>query len=89
METVLVTFGGILLLLSLGTGILIRSRGYQVNQGNVKGDRIGACLIGISLVATGVVLSIDAPRVSLLSTFGVTVVLTLLYALFLLLARPE
>ena len=89
METVLVTFGGILLLLSLGTGILIRSRGYQVNQGNLKGDRIGAGLIGISLVATAVVLSIDAPPVSLLSTFGVTVALTLLYALFLLLARPE
>ena len=89
METVLATFGGVLLLLSLGTGIWMRSKGYQDDQGNLKGDRIGAGLIGISLVATAVVLSIDAPRVSLLSTFGVTVALTLLYALFLLLARSE
>ncbi len=83
METVLATFGGVLLLLSLGTGIWIGTTGHQDKQGSLKGDRIAAGLIGISLVATAVVLSIDAPPVSLLSTFGVAVALTLLYALSL------
>ena len=89
METVLATFGGVLLLVSLSTGIWIKLKGHQDSQSSLKGDRIAAGLIGISLVATAVVLGIDAPRVSLLSTFGVTVALTLLYALFLLLARSE
>ena len=83
METVLATFGGVLLLFSLGTGLWTRLKGYQENQASLKGDRIAASLIGISLVATAVVLSIDAPLVSLLSTFGVAVALTLLYALSL------
>ncbi len=89
METVLATFGGVLLLLSLSTGVWIKLKGYLDSQGSLKGDRIGACLIGISLIAMAVVLSIDAPLVSLLSTFGVAVALTLLYALSLLLARSE
>ena len=52
METVLVTFGGVPLLISLGAGTLIKLKGYQVNQGSLKGDRTRATRGVIRLMET-------------------------------------
>jgi xanthine/uracil permease len=89
MELVLATFGGILLLLSLSLGSILKTNLAQMNQSVPTEDRVAGVLIGISLIAVAVVLWINAPLISLLSSFGVTAGLTVLYALYLLLARPR
>lgn len=89
MEIALVTFGGILLLIGVGGGALMGAKVIR-SDGDLRArDRVGASLIGIALIATAVVLRIDAPTVSLLSTFGVTAALTLLYALCVAVGRPR
>ena len=88
METALATFGGICLVLSLGLGYLAQTRGVQSGQGGLAVDRIAAAIIGIGLVAIAIVIKIDGPTVSLVSTFGVTAGLVVLYCLYLLLSRP-
>ena len=53
-------------------------------------DRIGAGLVGIGLIATAIVIAIGAPVVSLLTTFGVTLVVMLLFpCAWLCLARSR
>jgi hypothetical protein len=89
METALVSFGGILLLLSLGSGALTRLRAFQVDQYVPTRDRVAAGVIGLALIAIAIVLRIEAPEVSLLSTFGVLIFLTLLYCLYLAITRPR
>ena len=89
METVIATFGGILLLLSVGGGMLMKLNCLQANSHSLKGDRIAAGLIGTGLVANAIVISVGAPAVSLLATFGITAVVVLLYALYLLLERQQ
>ena len=83
MEITIATFGGILLVLSF----VMQSKCFQNNGNSLKGQRIAAAVIGIGLIASAVVLDIRAPLVSLLTTFGITVLVILLYALSLLLAR--
>ena len=85
MEIAMTTLGGILLLLSF----LIKSKCFQINGNSVKGDRIAAAVIGIGLIASAMVLEIGAPLISLFTTFGITVLVVLIYALFLLLARQD
>ena len=69
MEMVVATFGGILLLLSF----VMKSMCFQNNRNSLKGERISAAVIGIGLIASAVVLDIGAPLISLLTTFGITV----------------
>ena len=83
MEIAIATFGGILLVLSF----LMKSKCFQNDGDSLKGERIAAAVIGIGLIASAVVLDIRAPLVSLLTTFGITVLVVLFYALFLLLGR--
>ena len=87
MEIAIATFGGILLLFSLGGGILAKCSCFRANDQSHNVDRIGAGLVGIGLIATAIVISIGAPVVSLLTTFGVTLVVVLLYSLYLALSR--
>jgi hypothetical protein len=89
LETALVSFGGILLLLSLGSGALTRLKAFQVDQHVPAADRVAAGVIGLALIAIAIVLRIEAPEVSLLSTFGVLIFLTLLYCVFLAVTRPR
>jgi len=89
LETALVSFGGILLLLSLGSGALIRLKAFQADQRVPTADRVAAGIIALALIAIAIVLRIDAPTISLLSTFGVLIFLTLLYCLFLAVTRPR
>ena len=89
MEIVLATFGGIFVLLSLGLDALLQTRSAQTNPSPLAGDRIAAAIIGMGLIATAVVLEIDAPTISLVSTFGVTLGFTLLYVLYLLMTRSR
>ena len=84
MEIVLVTFGGIFVLLSLSLGAVLQMRSGQSNQSTLAGDRIAAAFIGMGVIATAIVLKIDAPTVSLVSTVSVTAGLTVLYCLYLL-----
>jgi hypothetical protein len=88
LETALVSFGGILLL-SLGSGALVRLKVFQMDQHVPAADRVAAGVIGLALIAVAIVLRIEAPDVSLLSTFGVLIILTLLYCLFLAVTRPR
>ena len=87
METAVATFGGILLLFSLGGGILAKCNCLRANDQSHNVDRIGAGLVGIGLIATAIVIAIGAPVISLLTTFGVTLVVVLLYSLYLALSR--
>ena len=89
METALVSFGGILLLLSLGGAAITKLKAFQVEQYVPTRDRVAAGVIGLALIAVAIVLRIDAPEVSLLSTFGVLIFLTLLYCLCLVATRPR
>ena len=89
METALVSFGGILLLVSLGSGVLTRLKAFQMDQYVPTGDRVAAGIIGLALIAVAIVVRIDAPTVSLLSTFGVLIFLTLLYCLFLVVTKAR
>ena len=84
METVLATFGGILILLGMGLGALSQTILFHSGQRPPVGDRIAAVVVGVGLVGLAVVLKIDGPTVSLVSTFGVVSVLILLYSLYLL-----
>ncbi len=70
METAVATFGGILLLFSLGGGILAKCNCLRANDQSHNVDRIGAGLVGIGLIATAIVIAIGAPVISLLTTFG-------------------
>ena len=87
METVLATFGGILILLGMGLGALAQTRLFHPSQSPPLGDRIAAVVVGIGLVGLAVVLKIEGPTISLVSTFGVIAVLILLYSLYLLVAH--
>ena len=89
MEIVLATFGGICLLLSLGLGTLAQAKFPQPNPRALSADRIGAAVVGIGLIGLAVVLRIEGPTVSLVSTFGVTAGLVLLYSLYLFLNRSR
>ena len=89
MELVLVTFGGIFLFLSLALGAVAQTKLAQPNQKLDAGDRIASALVGIGLIATAIVIRIDAPTVSLLSTFGATLGVTVLYCVYLFVARPK
>ena len=90
MEIALASFGGIFLLLSLGLGALAQSKLFQPSQGLFVGDRIAAAVIGTGLIATALVLRIEAPTLpSLVSTFGVTVGVTGLYCVYLVVTRPR
>ena len=73
MEMVIATFGGILLLLSF----VMKSKCFQNNRNSLKGERISAAVIGIGLIASAVVLDIGAPLISLLTTFGITILVVL------------
>ncbi len=83
MAIVIAVVGGLVLLL----GFLLKCPCFQLEGDGIKGDRIAALVIGIGLIASGIVLEIGAPLVSLLTTFGITVALVLIYCLFLLLGR--
>ncbi len=87
MEPAIATFGGILLLFSLSGGILAKCNCFRADDRSHKVDRIGAGLVGIGLIATAIVIAIGAPVVSLLTAFGVTLVVVLLYSLYLALSR--
>ena len=87
METAIVTFGGILLLFSLGGGILAKCNCFRADDRSHKVDRIGAGLVGIGLIAMAIVITVGAPAVSLIPTFGATLVVVLLYSLYLALSR--
>ena len=89
MELVLVTFGGIFLLLSFALGAVPHIKLAQPNQTIEAGDRIASASVGIGLIATAIVVRIDAPTVSLLSTFGATLVVTVLYCVYLLVTRSK
>ncbi len=89
MELVLATFGGIFLLLSFALGAVAQIKLVQPNQKLDAGDRIASALVGIGLIATAIVIRIDAPTVSLLSTFGATLVVTVLYCVYLFVARSK
>ena len=89
MELVLVTFGGIFLLLSFALGAVAHIKLDQPNQKLDAGDRIASALVGVGLIATAIVVRIDAPTVSLLSTFGATLGVTVLYCVYLFLARSK
>ena len=89
MEIVLVTFGGIFVLLSLSLGAVLQTRSDQSNQSTLSGDRIAAAFIGMGVIATGIVLKINAPMVSVISTLSVTAGLTVLYSLYLLGTRSR
>ncbi len=77
METAIATFGG----------ILAKCNCFQADDRSHKVDRIGAGLVGIGLIATAIVIAIGAPAISLLTTFGVTLVVMLLFSLYLALSR--
>ena len=87
MEKVLVTFGGILILLGMGLGAFAQTRFFHSGQRLPVGDRIAAVIVGVGLVGLAVVLKIEGPTVSLVSTFGVIAALILLYSLYLLVAH--
>ena len=89
MELVLVTFGGIFLLLSLALGPVAQIKLAQPNQKLDAGDRIASALVGIGLIATAIIIRIDAPTVSLVSTFGATLGVTVLYCVYLLVTRSK
>lgn len=88
-EAALASFGGILLLLSLAGSGLTRLRVFQAGQYVPRVDRVAAGVIGLALIAVAIVLRIDAPTVSLLSTFGVLIFLTLLYSLVIGITRSQ
>lgn len=83
MEAVLATFGGILILLSIGGGTFMKTKFVQTDQYVPAGDRIASGLIGAALIAISLVLNIDAPSVSVIGTFAIFAGLTVLYAIFL------
>ena len=89
MELVLATYGGIFLLLSLALGAVAQTKLVQPNQKLDAGDRIASGLVGIGLIATAIVIKIDAPTVSLVSTFGATLGVTVLYCVYLFVARSK
>ena len=89
MELVLAAYGGIFLLFSLALGSVAQTNLVQPNQKPDAGDRIASGLVGIGLIATAIVIRIDAPTISLLSTFGATLGVTVLYCVYLLVARPK
>ena len=89
MELVLAIYGGIFLLLSLALGAVAQTKLAQPNQKLDAGDRIASALVGVGLIATAIVIRIDAPTISLLSTFGATLGVTVLYCVYLLVARPK
>ena len=89
MEAVLATFGGILLLLSIGGGVLMKSKFVQIDQHVPPGDRIRAGLIGASLIAAAAVIEIDAPNASIEGTFGIFAGLVAVYVLFLFWTRDR
>ena len=89
MELVLVTFGGIFLLLSLVLGAVAQTKLAQPNQKVDSGDRIASALVGIGLISTAIVIRIGAPTVSLVSTFGVTLGVTVLYCVYLFVTRSK
>ena len=89
MELVLATFGGIFLLLSFALGAVPQIKLAQPNQKLEAGDRIASALVGIGLISTAIVIRIDAPTVSLVSTFGATLGVTVLYCVYLFVTRPK
>ena len=89
MELVLATFGGIFILLSLALGAVAQIKWAQPNQKLDAGDRIASALVGIGLIATAIIIKIDAPTVSLVSTFGATLGVTLLYCVYLFVTRSK
>ena len=89
MELVLATFGGIFLFLSLALGPVAQIKLAQPNQKPGAGDRIASALVGIGLIATAIIIRIDAPTVSLVSTFGATLGVTVLYCVYLLVTRSK
>ena len=89
MELVLAIFGGIFLLLSLAVGPVAQIKLAQTNQKLDAGDRIASALVGIGLIATAIIIRIDAPTVSLVSTFGATLGVTVLYCVYLLVTRSK
>ena len=89
MELVLVTFGGIFLLLSFVLGAAAQTKLAHPNQKLDAGDRIASALVGVGLIATAIIIRIDAPTVSLVSTFGATLGVTVLYCVYLFVTRSK
>ena len=89
MELVLAAYGGIFLLLSLALGAVAQFKWTQPNQKLDAGDRIASALVGIGLIATAIIIRIDAPTVSLVSTFGATLGVTVLYCVYLFSTRSK
>ncbi len=87
METILAIFGGLLLLLSLSSGLIVKSRFVQAESSSVTGDRVAAIALGASLVGMAVVIRIDAPIESLVGTYIVSAAFAAIYGAYLVLGK--
>ncbi len=89
MEIALATVGSILLLLSVGGGIRMKTTVVKVEEPVPPGDRIAAGLIGISLILIAAAVKAEAPAPWLWIFVGFAVFFTVAYAIFLWLTRPR
>ena len=87
METILAIFGGLLLLLSLSSGLILKSRFLQADDSSVTGDRVAAAAIGASLVGLAVAIRIGAPTASLIGTYAVSAAFAAIYGVYLVLGK--
>ena len=68
---------------------IMKSKFIQIDQHVPAGDRIGAGLVGASLIAAAAVIEIDAPNASIMGTFGLFASLVVLYVIFLFWTRDR
>ena len=87
METALAIFGGLLLLLSLSSGLILKSRFIQANDSSVTGDRVAAAAIGAALVGIAVAIRIEAPTPSLIGTYAVSAAFVAIYGVYMVLGK--
>lgn len=87
METILAIFGGLLLLLSLSSGLILKSHFIQADDSSVTADRVAAVAIGASLVGLAVAIRIGAPTASLVGTYAVSAAFAAIYGAYLVLGK--
>jgi len=89
MEIAISTIGGILLLFSVGAGVLVKTRLLQPDQRVPLEDRVGAAAIGAALIAAALLLRIDAAKITIVNTFAVGGAIIALYVVYLIWKRPK
>ncbi len=85
MTVALVTIGGALLIVG---GVEFKTRQISVANPVPQWDRIAGVLIGLSLIATGLALAVDAPTVSVTGSLGIGAVVGVVYSFALWRTTP-